>query len=330
MNFNEAYEKFTLLFENKMSEDEAKKFLVELYKRGESAEEIAAAAKVMREHSIKLPISKDLQDKLIDVVGTGGDKSGSFNISSTVALLLPSIGSYVAKHGNRSITSKSGSADMLEALGINLNLSAQNQVKMLEQTGFCFIFAINHHPAMKYIMPIRKSLPHRTIFNILGPLTNPAGAKKYLLGVFDKSFIPKVAKALTLIDTKKALVVSSNDGMDEISVSDITYAALVERDKIEEFVIDPREHGIVYSPFEAIVGGDAQKNAKITRAILSGELKGAKLDIVLLNAAAALIADGKVNSFEEGITLAKEAIDSGRALKKLEEIIKVSNELGEG
>ena len=330
MNFKEAYEKFTLLFENKMNEDEAKKFLVELYKRGESAEEIAAAAKVMREHSVKLPIPKDLQDKLIDVVGTGGDKSGSFNVSSTVALLLPSIGSYVAKHGNRSITSKSGSADMLEALGINLNLSAQNQVKMLEKTGFCFIFAINHHPAMKYIMPIRKSLPHRTIFNILGPLTNPAGAKKYLLGVFDKSFIPKVAKALTLIDTKKALVVSSNDGMDEISVSDITYAALVERDKTKEFVIDPREHGIVYSPFEAIVGGDAQKNAKITKAILSGELKGAKLDIVLLNAAAALIADGKVDSFEEGITLAKEAIDSGRAIKKLEEIIKVSNELGEG
>ena len=328
MDYKEAYERFTELFENRMDEKDAKEFLISLYEKGESPEEIAAAASVMREHSIKLPVSEDLREKLIDVVGTGGDKSGSFNVSSTVAILLASLGSFVAKHGNRSITSKSGSADMLEALGINLNLSPQNQVKMLEKTGFCFIFAINHHPAMKFIMPIRKSLPHRTIFNILGPLTNPAGAKKYLLGVFDRSFIPKIAKALSLIDTKKAIIVSSKDGMDEISVSDITYAAKVEMSDIEEFIIDPRKVGIPFSPFEAILGGDAKENAKITKDILSGELKGAKLDIVLLNTAAALVADEKVGSLEEGIEMAKEAIESKKAIKKLKEIVEVSNELG--
>ncbi|WP_187646767.1 anthranilate phosphoribosyltransferase [Nitrosophilus labii] len=328
MDYKEAYERFTELFENRMDEKDAKEFLISLYEKGESPEEIAAAASVMREHSIKLPVSEDLREKLIDVVGTGGDKSGSFNVSSTVAILLASLGSFVAKHGNRSITSKSGSADMLEALGINLNLSPQNQVKMLEKTGFCFIFAINHHPAMKFIMPIRKTLPHRTIFNILGPLTNPAGAKKYLLGVFDRSFIPKIAKALSLIDTKKAIIVSSKDGMDEISVSDITYAAKVEMSDIEEFIIDPRKVGIPFSPFEAILGGDAKENAKITKDILSGELKGAKLDIVLLNTAAALVADEKVGSLEEGIEMAKEAIESKKAIKKLKEIVEVSNELG--
>ncbi|WP_457560112.1 anthranilate phosphoribosyltransferase, partial [Caminibacter sp.] len=168
-------EMFERLFENKLSEEEARNFLIELYEKGESAEDIKNAAEVMREHSIKLPVSEELREKLIDIVGTGGDKSNSFNISSTTALLISSLGSYVAKHGNRSITSKSGSADMLEALGINLNLTPENQVKMLEEVGFTFIFAINHHPAMKHIMPIRKSLNHRTIFNILGPLTNPAG-----------------------------------------------------------------------------------------------------------------------------------------------------------
>ena len=178
-------QKFQDLFDDKFSTKEARKFLIDLYSKGESAEDIAMAAFVMREHSIKLPISKSLQDKAIDIVGTGGDKSGSFNISSTVSLLLASMGLVVAKHGNRSITSNSGSADLLEALNINLNLSPENQVKMLEETGFCFIFAMNHHPAMKHIMPIRKSIEHRTIFNLLGPLTNPAGAKKYLLGVFD-------------------------------------------------------------------------------------------------------------------------------------------------
>ncbi len=318
---------FEKLFANELSEQEARDFLIGLYQKGESAEDIAAAAEVMRSFSIKLPIPKDLQEKLIDVVGTGGDKSGSFNVSSTVALLLPSLGSYVAKHGNRSITSKSGSADMLEALGINLNLSPQKQVELLERTGFTFIFAINHHPAMKHIMPIRKSIPHRTIFNILGPLTNPAGAKKYLLGVFDRSFIPKIAEALLQIGVRKALVVSSQDKMDEISICDATHCALVENGRVEEFVIAPEDFGMPRAKRGEILGGEAKENAAITQAILEGKEQGAKRNMILLNAGAALFVDGKAGSIEEGVKMAAKAIDSGAAAKKLRQIVEVSQSL---
>ncbi|WP_024790376.1 anthranilate phosphoribosyltransferase [Lebetimonas sp. JH292] len=326
MEYNEAREKFEKLFNNEMREDEAKDFLIELYKKGETPSEIAAAADVMREHSVKLPVSDDLREKLIDIVGTGGDKSNSFNISSTTALLISSLGSFVAKHGNRSVTSKSGSADMLEALGINLNLTPQNQVKMLEEAHFTFIFAINHHPAMKYIMPIRKSLSHRTIFNILGPLTNPAGAKKYLLGVFSPDFVEKIASAFTLMDINSAMVVSSLDGMDEISVAAPTKAVYYNGVKLEDLTIRPESFGIKGNK-EDLIGGDAKENAKITRGILEGVIKDAKREAVLLNAAAALFVDGKANSIEEGLNLAAEAIDSGRAINHLEKIIETSNRL---
>ncbi|NPA11639.1 MAG: anthranilate phosphoribosyltransferase [Epsilonproteobacteria bacterium] len=326
MDYNQAKEQFIRLFKNEMSQEEAKEFLISLYEKGETPAEIAAAAEVMREFSIKLPVSEELRDKLIDVVGTGGDKSNSFNISSTTALLISSIGSYVAKHGNRSITSKSGSADMLEALGINLNLSPQNQVKMLEEVGFTFIFAINHHPAMKHIMPIRKSLPHRSIFNILGPLTNPAGAKKYLLGVFSVDFIEPVAQALLLMDIKRAMVLSSEDGMDEISAAAPTMAKYYDGVRIRDMKIDPKTYGI-FAKKEDLIGGDAATNAKITRGILSGEIKDAKRDAVLLNAGAALMVDGKANSIQEGMEIAKEAIDSKKAINHLEKIIEVSNKL---
>jgi len=326
MNYNEAKEKFEKLFKNELSEEEARSFLVSLYEKGEDAAEIAAAAEVMREHSIKLPVSEDLQEKLIDIVGTGGDKSNSFNISSTTALLISSIGSYVAKHGNRSITSKSGSADMLEELGINLNLTPENQVKMLEEVRFTFIFAINHHPAMKHIMPIRKSLNHRTIFNILGPLTNPAGAKKYMLGVFSPEFIEKIASALMLMDVKRALVVSSLDGMDEISIAAPTKGIFYDGVKLQDIEIRPDAYGMVGRK-EDLIGGDAKENAKITRGVLSGEIRGAKRDVVLLNAAASLWVDGKANSIKEGIEIAKEAIDSGKAIKHLERIIEISRKL---
>ncbi len=325
MNYNKAKEQFERLFKNQMSQDEAKELLVSLYQRGESSKEIAAAATVMREHSIKLDIDKDLQNELIDVVGTGGDRSGSFNISSTVAIILSSLGCKVAKHGNRAITSNSGAADMLEELGINLNLTPKKQAKMLKKCGFTFMFAINHHPCMKHIMPIRKSLSHRTIFNILGPLTNPAGAKKYLLGVFDRSFINKVAKALLLLDVKNSIVLSSKDGMDEASISDITYATFIKDGSLEEIIIDPREFGLKLYDFSDIQGVDAKINAKITLDILNG-VKGAKRDIVLLNAALALVVDKKVSNIKEGISLASDAIDSKKAFNKLQEIIKVSNE----
>ena len=320
-------EKFYRLFKNEMSEEEAREFLIELYEKGESAEDIAAAAEVMREFSVKLPVNEELKEKLIDIVGTGGDKSNSFNISSTTALLLSSVGSYVAKHGNRSITSKSGSADMLEALGINLNLTPENQVKMLEEVGFTFIFAINHHPAMKHIMPVRKSLSHRTIFNILGPLTNPAGAKKYMLGVFSVDFVERIAEALMLMDVKRAMVVSSLDGMDEISIAAPTKGVFYNGKNLEKITIEPQKYGMGGTK-EELVGGDAKENAKITRGILSGEIGGAKRDVVLLNAGASLFVDEKANSIEEGIEIAREAIESGKAIKHLEKIVEVSQRLG--
>ncbi len=324
--FSKTKLKFDDIFENRLSEDKVREYLIELYERGETAKEIASAASAMRDHMIPLYLEPKMVDRIVDNCGTGGDKSNSFNISTTVSILLAACGCFVAKHGNRSITSNSGSADMLEALGINLDIPLEKQAEMLEKTGFIFMFAINHHPAMKHIMPIRKSIPHRTIFNILGPLSNPAGAKKQLIGVFDKTYVPIMAEALTKLHTKRAMVVSSADGMDEISISDITYAAFVERGNVREFIFDPREYGFDFYPKEEILGGDAKENAQITKDILSGELRGAKRDIVIINTAAALLVEGWVNSTQEGIELAIDTINSGKAIEKLEQIIKVSNE----
>jgi anthranilate phosphoribosyltransferase len=325
--FNKARLKFDDIFENRLPEEEVRKYLIELYEKGEEASEIAAAANAMREHMIPIVLEQSLQEKLIENVGTGGDKSNSFNISSTVSIIAAACGCMVAKHGNRSITSKSGSADMLEALGLNLDLSVEQQIEMLEKVGFVFLFAQRHHPAMKHIMPIRKSIDHRTIFNILGPLSNPASVHKQVVGVFAKEFIPKIAEALTMLKTKRAMVVSSNDGMDEISISDVTHCAFVERGKFNEFILDPREYGFDLYDKDEIVGGDAAQNAEITKGILNGSITGAKKDIVVLNTAVTLLVDGKVNSTEEGIEIAKECIESGKAIEKLQEIIKVSNEL---
>ena len=325
--FNTAKMKFDDIFENRLPEDEVKEYLIELYERGETAAEIAGAASAMRDHLIPLPVHYDLKDKIIDNCGTGGDKSNSFNISTTVSILLSACDCFVAKHGNRSITSKSGSADMLEALNIKLDLSLENSAKMLEETGFTFMFAQNHHPAMKYIMPIRKSIPHRTIFNILGPLSNPATVSKQLIGVFDKAYINKIATALDLLDTKRSIIVSSKDGMDEISISDISYGTSLFNGRIEDFEINPENYGLKLASKEEIVGADAATNANITKEILSNNVSGAKLDIVLINTAAALIVDEKARDFQDGIQMAKEAILNGKSKEKLEQIIKVSNQL---
>jgi len=324
MNTRQRFEK---LFNNEMATEEARSFLIELYEKGETPGEIATAASIMREHSIKLPISKALQEKAIDVVGTGGDKIGSFNISTTVSLLLASIGCVVAKHGSRSITSNSGSADVLESLGINLDLTPEQQVQMLEETGFCFIFAMNHHPVMKHLMPIRKSIAYRTIFNILGPLTNPAGARKYLLGVFSPDFIERMAKALLELDVKRAFVVSSEDGMDEISLATNTRFAYVEGGILSEGVIDPEAFGFKKAPQKAIIGGTAEKNAEITRAIFAGTATDAQRDIVLINAGFAIFADGRARDIQEAFEMAREGIESGKATAHLKTISEVSNKL---
>jgi anthranilate phosphoribosyltransferase len=315
---------FERLFANDMTEEEARAFLVDLYDKGESAEDVTAAVEVMRAHSVKLPLSEELQRRAIDVVGTGGDKSGSFNISTTVSLLLSSMGRVVAKHGNRSITSKSGAADLLEAMGYNLALNVEQQTRMLEETGFAFIFAMNHHPAMKHIMPVRRSIPHRTVFNIMGPLTNPTGAHKYLMGVFSPDFIDTMAGVLQALDAERAFVVSSDDGMDEISISTTTQFAYVAEGKIDRGVIDPREHGLALAPKEAILGGEAETNAAITRAIFANEAIDAQRDIVLLNAAYALFADGNVRDIQEALEMGREAIVSGQAARHLETIIETS------
>ena len=327
MEYEALKKKFDLLFRGQLSDADAQSFLVQLYQKGESAQEIAAATQVMRAHSIKLEIDDALRSKLVDTVGTGGDKIGSVNISSTVSLLLASMGVPVAKHGNRSVTSKSGSADMLECLGINLNLDAKKQVQMLQEVGFTFLFAQNFHPAMKYIMPIRKSLDHRTIFNILGPLCNPAGVQRLAVGVFDANYIDPIAQALATLDTKKAFVLSSKDGMDEASISAITYAAFIDEGRVSKMEIDPQKEGLQLYDQKEILGGDAAHNAAITKGVLYGEIGGAKRDITLLNAGLSFIVAGVARDLQDGIEMAREAIDSKKAKNHLQKIIDVSSKL---
>ena len=324
MNYEQAYEQFDALFNNKLETEEAKNLLVTLYERGESFEEIAAAAKVMRAHSIKLNVTEDLKESIIDIVGTGGDMCGTFNISTTTSIVLASLGCMVAKHGSGSATSLSGSADVLKALGLNLALNTERQVKMLQECGFVFMFAMNHHPCMKHIMPIRKSLNHRTIFNMLGPLANPAGASKQMIGIFHVDYIERFAKALQLLGTKKSIVLSSMDGLDEVSICSPTRLIKIENNLLEYNEIDPQSLGFTLAPLEAIKGGDSVTNADITRKILQGTDKGPKRDIVVLNGACALMVDNRARDMKEGIEMMNEALDSKKAWDKLSEIIRLS------
>ena len=328
MTYDDVKRRFVSLFNHEMSDNEMREFLLSMKLDAHtSVEAIAAAAEVMRSNAIELPISEELRLMAVDVVGTGGDKIGSFNISSTVALLVSACGCSVAKHGSRSITSKSGSADMFEELGIRLDLSIKNSARLLEESGFTFMFAQNHHPAMKFIVPVRKSIPDKTIFNILGPLTNPAGVKKSLLGVFDKSFVPKMAEALKINGAVSTMVVSSSEGMDEISISDITYASQLKDGIVHEFEIDPLEYGIKRVPLSAIIGGDAKENAKILHNIFDKKSTDAQRDIVLINAATALMVDGSARDIQDGLEISRETINNGKAKEKLKKIIEISNKL---
>jgi anthranilate phosphoribosyltransferase len=328
VNYRETSDAFERLFRHEMSDEEMRAFLQSMKLDADTpVEAIAAAASVMRSHAVALPVDAALKPKLIDIVGTGGDKSGSFNISTATAILCAACGAYVAKHGNRSITSKSGSADVLEALGIRLDLSLEQTATMLEETGFAFMFAQNHHPAMKFIMPVRKSLSDKTVFNVLGPLTNPAGVEKFLLGVFDKRFVPKIAEALKMNHAASAIVVSAEEGMDEISISGITHAARLKDAVIDYFEIDPEQYGLDRAPFEAILGADADVNAHILQNVLEGSAETAQRDIVLLNAAAALMADGMARDMQDGLEMARDAIAGGKAKAKLKQIVEVSSKL---
>ncbi|WP_324170565.1 anthranilate phosphoribosyltransferase [Sulfurimonas sp.] len=328
MIYDEAKKQFNSLFKQEMSEVQMRNFLVGItLDKNTCVEEIAAAAEVMREFSIPLPISEELCLKSMDIVGTGGDKIGSFNISSTVSVLVASAGVSVAKHGSRSVTSKSGSADMFEKLGVRLDLCLNNSAKLLEESGFTFMFAQNHHPAMRFIMPVRKTISEKTIFNILGPLTNPAGVNKSLLGVFDKAFVPKINEALKINGSTSAMVVSSKEGMDEISISDITYVSRLCEGKVHEFEIDPQEYGIRLVPLKAIVGGDASFNAGILHNIFNSQATDAQRDIVCINAAAAFMVDGYARDMQDGLEIAQKMIKTGKAKEKLKQIIEISNKL---
>jgi len=328
MNYQEAKIEFEKLFSHQMDDAEMKDFLVSLKLNADTPMEvIAAGADVMKSHAIALPIDDTLSEKAIDIVGTGGDKIGSFNISTATSIVCASAGSFVAKHGNRSITSKSGSADVLEVLGVRLKLTPEQNAQLLEETGWCFMFAQNHHPAMKFIMPVRKSISDKTVFNILGPLTNPANIKKSLLGVFDKSFVPKMAEAMQLNGATDVMVVSSKEGMDEISISDVTYASHLKDGNIQEFIIDPAKYGIRKNILQSIIGGDATKNGAIIMDILDGYASDAQRDIVLINSAVALYVDGMARDIQDGMDMARDVLEFGIAREKLNHIVEVSSRL---
>ncbi len=308
------------IMEGKAAESQIGAFLTALRIKGETVEEITGAARIMREKvaAIRAP------EGVLDTCGTGGDMSHTFNISTTTAIIVAAAGVPVAKHGNRSVSSRSGSADVLEALGVKIDLPPEKVEKCLFETGFGFLFAPLFHPAMKYAVGPRKEIGIRTIFNILGPLTNPAGAKRQILGVFADRLTEPLARVLGNLGSSDIMVVHGEDGLDEITISDGTKVSRYKEGEVETFYITPEDFGISREEVKSLVGGDKDENAKILLSILKGE-RGPKRDVVLINSAAALVVAGKADGFKDGMLIAADAIDSGASLKKLQEIIKVSN-----
>ncbi|RGZ00955.1 anthranilate phosphoribosyltransferase [Clostridium sp. AM58-1XD] len=295
-------------------------FLVAMSMKGETIEEITACAAGMRKHCIRLLHEMDV----LEIVGTGGDGANSFNISTVSSLVISAAGVPVAKHGNRAASSKCGAADVLEALGVNIVVPPEKSREILEKINLCFLFAQNYHIAMKYVAPVRKELSIRTIFNILGPLVNPAGANMELLGVYDESLVVPLAKVLKNLGVRNAMVVYGQDSLDEISMSAPTTVCEVRDGELKSYVIMPEQFGFSRCDKKELEGGTPEENAAIARAILRGE-KGPKRDAVILNSAAALYIAKKVNTLEEGIRLAAETIDSGLAEKQLTAFINLSN-----
>ena len=278
--------------------------------RGETADEIAGFALTLRSAANTLPLSDIERDTLVDTCGTGGDASGSFNISTAAALVAAAAGAKVAKHGNRAVTSRCGSADVLEALGIPIQLSPEAAADSLRKHNFCFLLAPSHHPQLKAVMPVRKALGVRTILHILGPLLNPAGARRQVMGVYQPRLVPLVAKAMLLLDIHHAMVVHGNGNLDEIALSGPTEIAEIRNGKITEFTINPAQFGLQTAPLSALEGGDATVNALILKSIFAGT-PGPPRDVVLLNAAAVLVTAGLATNIQTGITLAAHTIDTG-------------------
>lgn len=324
LSFDEAYTIMNEIMNGETTPTQNAAFLAALSTKSAKAEttgEIAGCAKAMREHAT--PVDTDFD--LFEIVGTGGDNAGSFNISTTSAIVAAAGGMKVSKHGNRAASSKCGTADCLEALGVNIDEGPDKCRELLEKVGICFFFAQKYHTSMKYVGAIRKELGFRTVFNILGPLTNPAHPKRQLLGVYDEYLIEPLAKVLMELGVKRGMVVYGMDKLDEISLSAPTKVCEIKDGALHTYEIKPEDFGLSRCKKEDLAGGDPKENAAITLSILKGE-KGAKRDAVLLNAGAALYIGEKAKSIQEGINLAARLIDSKKALKILEDFIKVSNE----
>ena len=322
LTYDEAYTVMDEIMGGEASDVQKSAYLTALSMKGETIDEITASAAAMRAHCVKLLHNVDA----LEIVGTGGDGANSFNISTTSSIVIAAAGVPVAKHGNRAASSKCGAADVLEALGVKITIPPEKSAELLEKINICFLFAQNYHIAMKYVAPIRKELGIRTIFNILGPLANPAGANMQVMGVYEEALVEPLARVLENLGVKNALVVYGQDRLDEISSCAPTTVCEVKNGEFKTYVIKPEDFGFKSADKSELVGGTPEENAVITRNILNGEETGAKRTAVLMNAGAALYVAGKVQSIADGIKLAAELIDSKKALAKLEEFIKCSNE----
>lgn len=315
----EARNAFDALLSGEVTPSQAGAFLMALRVRGEALDEIVGAASAMRARM--LPVSAP--EGAIDIVGTGGDHSGTYNISTLAAFIVAGCGVPVAKHGNRAASSKSGAADVLTALGVTIGRDPQTLSRCLSQAGLCFMFAQTHHASMRHVAPFRVELGTRTIFNLLGPLTNPAGVKAQLLGVFSEVWIEPLARVLDALGSKRVWVVHGSDGLDEITTTGPTHVAAIENGAFSRFTIDPQSVGIPLADPADLKGGDPEHNAKALRAVLDGG-KSAYRDIAVLNAGASLVVAGKAKDLKEGVHMAAHAIDSGAAKASLEKLVAVS------
>ena len=322
LTYEEALETMKEIMTGEASQIQMAAFLTALRMKGETITEITACAKGMRAVGTHLQPKKEV----LEIVGTGGDEVGTFNISTTSAFVIAAAGIPVAKHGNRAASSKSGAADVLEALGVKITIPPEKSQELLEKIGICFLFAQNYHIAMKYVAPIRKELGIRTVFNILGPLSNPAGANMELMGVYDEALVEPLAQVMANLGVTRGMVVFGQDSLDEISMSAPTSVCEIKDGKFTSYVLTPEQFGYERCTKEELQGGTPQENAEITKAILEGKETGAKRHAVCLNAGAALYIAGKAASIEAGVKMAEQLIDSGAALKKLEEFIQKSNQ----
>jgi len=327
LQVQQAEEVMNQIMAGEASDAQIGAYLMALRMKGETRGEITGSARAMRANATKIPTKTDLT-RLLDTCGTGGDRSGTFNISTTVAFVAAGAGVPVAKHGNRAATSKCGSADVLEEVGLNLDLTPEQVGRCIDEIGIGFLFAPRLHPAMRHAIGPRRQLGVRTIFNILGPLTNPAGAQRQLMGVFAPDLGPFLAGVFSDLGAISAIVVSGYGGLDELTVTGPNRVSHYHDGFTETYELDPEDLGFRGAHISELLGGDARENAAIMRGVLSGEIRDAKRDVVLLNGGAALLAAGVVDSIEEGIVLSRQSIDAGGALEKMSALVDYSQELG--